>query len=188
MRLRKLALEDLSDAQRELFDRLSEGRTVEGGHIGGPFDAWLKNPEMGRRIVGLGNMFRFRTAVDRRQIELAILMVGAEWRAQYEWFAHAPMAREAGLPDSVIDAIHRGERPAFDDARDEAAYDLVAELIATRRVSDKTYETARSLFDERGVAEIVNVAGYYVMVSMTLNTFDVPLPEGAARPFPEEED
>ncbi|MEX0941143.1 MAG: hypothetical protein WD002_01195 [Pseudomonadales bacterium] len=105
-RLTRKNYEDLSQQQREIFDRIAEGRTgVEGGHIGGPFDAWILNPEMGSRIVGLGSLFRFRTLVERRYIELAILMVGRHWQAQYEWYAHAPMAREAGLPAEVIDAI-----------------------------------------------------------------------------------
>ena len=67
----------MSTAEQEIFDRIAEGRTgVEDGHIGGPFDAWILNPEMARRISGLGGMFRFRTSVDRRQIELAILLTG----------------------------------------------------------------------------------------------------------------
>lgn len=187
MRLKKKALEDLTPEQREVFEKISAGRKVDGGHIGGPFDAWLLNPEMGRRIVGLGSLFRFRTSVDRRYIELAILITGAQWRAQYEWYAHAPMARDAGLPDSVIDAIKAGTRPAFEDKGDEVAYDLVCELNGTRRVSDKTFAAAEAVFGAEGVSELVNVAGYYVMVSMTLNTFDVPLPDGAELPFPEDQ-
>jgi len=184
-RLPKKALEELTAEQRELFDRISQGRDVDGGHIGGPFDAWLLNPEMGQRIVGLGNMFRFRTSVDRRYIELAILMTGAAWRAQYEWYAHAPMARDAGLPDNVIEAIHAGREPDFDDDGDEAAYRLIGELLENARVTDETFRAAENRFGAQGGAELVNVAGYYVMVSMTLNTFDVPLPAGAELPFPE---
>ncbi|MDZ7684229.1 MAG: carboxymuconolactone decarboxylase family protein [Gammaproteobacteria bacterium] len=184
-RLPKKSLNDLTEAQRELFDRLKQGRDVEGGHIGGPFDAWLLNPDMGGRITGLGNLFRFRTSVDRRYVELAILMTGAAWRAQYEWYAHAPMAREAGLPDEVIDAIWAGREPRFDDEGDEVAYRLIRELMDTTRVSDATFGAAEDRFRAQGVAELVNVAGYYVMVSMTLNTFDVPLPEGVEPPFAE---
>lgn len=182
-RLTEKSLDDLTEAQRELFDQLKQGRDVKGGHIGGPFDAWLLNPEMGRRIVGLGNLFRFRTSVDRRYIELAILMTGAAWRAQYEWYAHAPMAREAGVPEAVIEAIHAGEAPAFEDAGDEATWRLISELMATTRVSESTFQAAEACFGAQGVAELVNVAGYYVMVSMTLNAFDVPLPEGVEPPF-----
>lgn len=182
-RLTRRHYEDFNDEEREVFDRLAEGRKVDDGYIGGPFDVWLLNPEMGRRVPGLGGMFRFRTQVERRYVELAILMVGAEWQAQYEWWAHAPMAREAGLPSSVIDAIKAGRTPEFEDDGDRAAWQLIHELLATRQVADATFASAVAAFGERGVAELVNVAGYYTMVSMTLNTFQVPLPEGVQAPF-----
>lgn len=184
-RLTRRTRADMSEAQREIFDRIAEGRKgVEDGHIGGPFDAWILNPEMGSRISGLGGLFRFRTSVDRRQIELAILLTGAYWRAQYEWYAHEPMARQAGLPESVIEAIKVGKKPDFVDASDRAAWHLVTELLATHRVGDDTFAAAVQAFGEQGVSELVNVTGYYTMVCMTLNTFEVPLPEGAEYPFP----
>ncbi|HKI73600.1 MAG TPA: carboxymuconolactone decarboxylase family protein [Pseudomonadales bacterium] len=183
-RLTRRTRAEMTDEQRDVFDRIAEGRKgVEDGHIGGPFDAWVLNPEMGRRITGLGGVFRFRTLVDRRQIELAILMVGAHWRAQFEWYAHAPMAAQAGLPDEVIEAIKVGAAPEFTDDADKVAYALVKELLESRRVSDDTFNTAVQKFGEQGVSELVNVSGYYVMVSMTLNTFEVPLPDGAETPF-----
>lgn len=183
-RLTRTTRAEMSESQREVFDRIAEGRSgVEDGHIGGPFDAWILNPEMGRRITGLGGLFRFRTSVDRRQIELAILMIGAHWQAQFEWYAHEPMARSAGLPDPVIAAIKSGEEPAFASKADEAAWHLVAELLAHRKVSDRTFLAAVQIFGEQGVAELVNVSGFYTMVCMTLNTFEIPLPEGVEYPF-----
>ncbi|XOV90421.1 MAG: carboxymuconolactone decarboxylase family protein [Pseudomonadota bacterium] len=186
MRLRKKRYAELSEEQKAVFDSIKVGRSnVEDGHLGGPFDAWILNPEMGRRIVGLGGTFRFRTATDRRYIELAILVVGAHWQAQFEWFAHEPMALEAGLPAEVIRVIRYGGDDNFADAGDRVVYRLCRELLTTHQVSDATYEAALDLFGEQGISELVNVSGYYTMVSMTLNTFRVPLPEGAAYPFPE---
>ena len=168
------SLEQMSAEQREVFEKIAKGRkNVADGHIGGPFDSWILNPELGRRIVGLGNCFRFGLSVDRRQIEIAILVTGAFWKAQFEWYAHAPMAREAGVPESVIDAIHIGERPEFDEAADEAAYDLAHELNHDKRLGDATFDRAREIFGEQGVAELTNLCGFYTMVSMTLNAFDV---------------
>lgn len=183
-RLKPKTRADLSDEQKAVFDSIAKGRSGVGdGHIGGPFDPWILNAEMGKRIVGLGGLFRFRTVVDRRYIELAILLTGKHWRAQYEWYAHAPMAAAAGLPQPVIDAIKAAATPPFDDPRDKAAFHLCNELLTTRQVSDATYQVAVDLFGEQGVSELVNVSGYYTMVCMTLNTFKVPLPEGAEYPF-----
>ncbi len=183
-RLTAKSYDSLNADQQEMFDKLARGRAnVEDGHLGGPFDGWLLSAELAKRVVGLGNFFRFRTSVDRRYVELVILVTGEFWRAQFEWYAHEPMAREAGLPEAVIAAIKDGTTPEFDDQADQAAYQLARELHTTHQVSDATYAAAVAQFAEQGVSELVNLAGYYTMVSMTLNTFDVDLPEGAVKPF-----
>lgn len=181
----KKTYEDLSDEQRKLFDQIVESRKiVPKGQIGGPFDAWLLNAEMGTRIVGLGGLFRFKTSVDRRYVELTILVTGQFWQAQFEWYAHEPMAVKAGVPQTVIDAIKVGDTPTFEHEPDKIAYELCSELQQSHQVSDSTYQAGVTQFSEQGVAELINLAGYYTMVCMTLNTFQVSLPEGATYPFP----
>ena len=82
-RLTKKTYDELSDEQKKLFDSIVETRSITPrGQIGGPFDAWLTNAEMGSRIVGLGGMFRFKTSVDRRYIELTILVTGQFWQTR----------------------------------------------------------------------------------------------------------
>jgi len=173
-RLTRKTKNELTADQRDLFDKIVESRPVKpnDGTIGGPFDVWLQNPDMGRRLIGLGSFFRFDTSV--------------HWQAQFEWYAHEPMARDAGVPDEIITAIKVGEQPKFEDSRDLAAYQLAIDLHRTRRVSPETYDRAVAVFGEQGVAELVGLCGYYTLVSMTLNAFDVPLPSGAQYPFPQE--
>jgi len=184
-RLTKKTYDELNDEQKKLFDRIVETRSITPrGQIGGPFDAWLTNAEMGSRIVGLGGMFRFKTSVNRRYIELTILVTGQFWQAQFEWYAHEPMALDAGVPRQVVDAIKVGDTPLFEHEADKITFELCTELHHKHQVSDTTYTAAVAEFGEQGVAELINLAGYYTMVSMTLNTFQVPLPEGAAYPFP----
>ncbi len=183
-RLTRLTYRELPDAQREIFDTLArDRRNVQDGHIGGPFDPWIRSPELARRAAGIGDFFRFRTSLNRRIVELAILVTGRFWTAQFEWFAHEPMAREAGLAEHVISAIRENRQPEFDNDEDKAAYELCCELHATHQVSDLVFDKAKELFGDQGVAEIINLIGYYTMVSMTLNTFQVSLPEGAKDPL-----
>lgn len=174
---------ELSEERQQAFDKISSDRGIKNDPIGGPFDVWLLNPEMATRNVGLGGMFRFRTSVDRRIVELAILVTGHFWKAQFEWYAHEPMARKAGLSEHIISAIKEGAVPDPMDSDEAAAYHLCMELHHTHQVSDESFQTAVEIFGEQGVAEIVNLIGYYTIVSMTLNTFDVDLPEGASKPF-----
>ncbi len=161
---------------------------VADGQIGGPFDAWALNPDTGRRIWQLGGALRFKPTIDRRYIELAILMTGQLWQAQFEWFAHEPMARDAGLPEEVIQALKVGAEPTFadsnDDDGDRRCWRFCRPLLDRQPVDDETYQAVVSRFGEAGAADLINACGFYTLVSMTLNTFQVELPAGATPPFP----
>lgn len=175
----------MPEARRRLYEQMAEGRTVVAdGQIGGPFDAWALNPSTGRRIWQLGGAIRFKPTIDRRYIELAILMTGELWQAQFEWFAHEPMARAVGLPQEVIDAVKIGVEPSFVDAGDEVCWRFCRSLLDRRHIDDALYEVTVARFGEPGVADLITTCGFYTMVSMTLNTFEVELPEGAEPPFP----
>jgi 4-carboxymuconolactone decarboxylase len=175
---------EMSAAQMPVFDEIAEGRTgVTDGRIGGPFDIWMLSPEIAGLIDKLGKKFRFNLSVDRRYIEISILVTGAYWKSQYEWYAHERKARNAGVSDAIIQSIKEGNRPDFNDAGDAAAHDLAFELHRTQEVSDDTYAHAVTAFGEQGVAELINLCGFYTMVSMSLNTFRIGLPEGAELPF-----
>ena len=185
-RLTRQSYDDLSDDQQTLYNQITETRNITpDGPIGGPFDIWLLNPEMGKRIVGIGGFFRFRTSVDRRYIELTILVTGQFWQAQFEWYAHEPMAIKAGVPQEVVDAIKIGKTPVFEHEADRITFELCRELHTNHQISDTTFDSAVEEFGEQGVAELINLAGYYTMVCMTLNTFKVPLPADAQYPFPQ---
>ena len=185
-RLQRKTLDELTSEQKAVYDQIVANRPVNpvDGHIGGPFDIWLRSPELGERLVGLGGFFRFNTSVERRYIELAILVTGQFWQAQFEWFAHEPMARKAGVPEDLIQAIKDGNEPTFTDPGDSACYSLANEVHTTKKISQATFNEAISRFGETGVSELIALCGFYSMVSMTLNGFDVELPDGADYPFP----
>jgi 4-carboxymuconolactone decarboxylase len=192
-RLTTLDRDAMTEAQRTAYDAIVQARSqvpAGGAHAGiypsaapvtdgtlrGPFDAWVRSPAVGRRLVSLGGALRFRTSLDPRLTELAILVTARHWTAQYEWYAHAPFARRAGVAAEVIEAIRRHERPQLERPDEEAVYALATELHTTHGVSDGTYDRARGQLGEAGVVELVALLGYYVAVSMTLNTFRVAVP------------
>ena len=183
-RLTPRATDEMEPKQAEFFAQMAEGRDVTNGFIGGPFDGWSLNPSIGRRIWQLGGAIRTKPSIDRRYIELAILVTGQLWQAQFEWWAHETMARDAGLPEAVIQAIKVGNEPVFEDEGDETAWRLCTMLHRDKRVDDETYAAAVAVHGEKGVADLTNALGFYVLVCMTLNTFEVELPEGARPPFP----
>jgi 4-carboxymuconolactone decarboxylase len=146
---------------------------------------FLRSPEVGNLAQRVGEHVRFRSSLPPRLNEMAILMTARWWSAQYEWYAHKPLAQKAGLSDAVIDALQAGKRPSPMQPDEAALYDFCAELRERRRVSDRTFAAAISSFGEQGVMDLIANMGYYDMVSMALNVDGYPLPDGAALPFPE---
>ena len=179
-RLSPLEPERMAPEQRAVYDRIVASR----GSPAGPFIAWLTSPELADRAQALGEFARYLTVLGPRLSELAILCVARHSDCPVEWAIHEPFAREAGVPDSVIEALRRRQEPALDDAVDRAAYAFTMELLQRRDVGDATWRRARSVLDERALVELTGLVGYYVLVAMTLNTFRTPLPEGMAHPFP----
>ncbi|MEY2433561.1 MAG: 4-carboxymuconolactone decarboxylase, partial [Acidimicrobiaceae bacterium] len=150
----------------------------DAGGLVGPFNAWLHAPEVGGHLSALGAVLRFGTSLDRRLVELAILVVGAHWKAEFEWWFHSRLAARNGVSDAVIAAIEVGATPSFDRGDEAAVYGIVRELVADGRVTSATYDDALAMFGPRGVVELVSLCGYYVLVSFTLNAFEIPLPPG----------
>ena len=186
-RLTMLTTDTMTERQRAVQEAIMSGPRgqVHGRSTGllGPFNAWMRNPELADRAQGLGALLRFATQLPPRLTELAIIMVGRHMKAAFEFAAHAPLALQAGLAAEVIEAIRTGAPPQFAQQDERVVHALAAELLATHRVSAATYDAALALFGEVALVELVAVVGYYSLVSLTLNAFEVPLREGMADPF-----
>jgi 4-carboxymuconolactone decarboxylase len=188
-RIPYLRREELGPEGQQLWDSIVNGRgdllvTAEGG-LAGPFNAFVTAPGAGRRLSSLGATLRFYTSIERRLSEIAIITVGARWQAEFEWFAHAPMAREHGVGEAVVDAIGRGEDPPFEADDERAVYAVARQLSSSGRVDRDAYDAAHAFLGDAGMVELVSLCGYYTLISFLLNAFDVPLPPGAAPMWPD---
>lgn len=161
--------------------------TVAGrrGKVPAPMIAWLRNPEFARRGQKLGELLRYETTLEPQLTELAILVCGRHWTSHHEWQAHKKMGLDAGLDPKLIAAIAARRTPTMDDERQRAVYEVSSTLLSTGRVPTHLYAFGVSQLGERGMVELVGVLGYYCMVSLTLNTFELGLPGSIA---PELED
>ena len=157
--------------------------TVDGG-LAGPFNAALHAPSSGRHITELGETIRFGSDIEPRLLELAICTVGAHWRSNFEWFVHRPLAEQAGVNQSVMDAIERGDEPTFDHPDEAAVYAITRSLLMTGRVSDAIYADVHHFAGDGGVVEITQAVGFYCLISFTLNAFEVELPPGNVPTWP----
>ncbi len=151
---------------------------TENGGLAGPFNAFVHAPKVGLEIAELGATLRFGTSLERRLTEIAIITVGAHWQAEFEWWAHARMAREHGVADAVVDAIGQGEDPPFAAEDERIVHAVASQLVSTGRVDDDSYAAANRLLGDAGIVELIALCGYYTLISFVLNGFDVPIPPG----------
>ncbi len=171
--------------QRALLEAIRSGPRGKSITPRGPFAVWLHAPEFGDLAQKLGAHCRYKTALAPRLSEFAILCTARLWRAQYEWFAHAPMAERAGVKPATIRALRAGRKPQAAPKDERAIYDFVQELYKTRRVSDRSYKRMHAVLGDGAMVELVGILGYYVMISMTLNVFRMMPPQDTELPFAE---
>ncbi|HWX82956.1 MAG TPA: carboxymuconolactone decarboxylase family protein [Xanthobacteraceae bacterium] len=183
-RLPKLEENSLTADQRALAQSIASGPRGQF-KMSGPFAIFLHSPTFGELAQKLGGHLRFKTRVPPRLSEFAILCTAQQWKAQYEWAMHAPMAEKAGVKPETIAAIQAGRAPKKAPKDEMAVYDFVKELYAKKRVGNGAYNKVKKILGDAGVVDLVGILGYYAMVSMTLNTFKAPLPQGMKAPFKE---
>jgi 4-carboxymuconolactone decarboxylase len=179
-RMPEIPPDKMSAAQRSVADSIMSGPRKS---MGGPFNAWLRSPELADRLQKVGEYIRFNTSLDKRVNEMAILMTAQAWGSQYEWYAHAPLALKAGLDPAVIAAIGAGERPEQMKEDEAIVWEFTTQLRRDHAVDDATYAKALERFGERGIVDLIGVNGYYDVVSMTLNVAHVKPPADAQLPF-----
>jgi len=174
-RLPALAAEEMTPEQRTVHDRIASGPR---GGVRGPLALWLHRPELADRAQALGRYCRYETCLPARLSELAILTTARIWDADYEWQAHLPPARKAGLSETVIVALGKDMTPAFGSPDEELVYSFTRELNLTRAVSDDLFARTVAELGPDATVDLVGILGYYSLISMTIKAFDVPSPDG----------
>jgi 4-carboxymuconolactone decarboxylase len=165
--------EAMDEAQRAAAAELIAGPRKA---VTGPFVALLRSPELMRRVQKLGEYLRFGTSLPPWASELAILIVARRFRQQFEWFTHVPLVLREGVAPEAVAALREGRRPETLSSEQAVVHDFTAELLDHHGVSDATFETCKNRFGERGVVELVAVAGYFALASMVLNVAHAPAP------------
>jgi 4-carboxymuconolactone decarboxylase len=191
MRLPLIPPAKLSAEQRPLYEDMQAGigqsfhgfaAIREDGALMGPWNPWLHEARIGKPIWELTKAHSGKSELPEAARQIAILVTGAHFKAAYEIHAHVPMAERDGLPDAKLATIVAGQRPP-DLTRDEAvAYDIAAALTGGGVLPELTYRAAVDCFGVHGAAELCYLVGLYCLVSVTLNGFDVPVPEPADTP------
>ena len=170
----------LPGRQKEVYDNIVNGPR---GGVRGPFQALLQSPDIADYVQGLGARIRFEGTLPGHLRELAILMTARFWTGAYEWCAHVTIAEKEGLAPEIITAIGEQRTPDFQSDEEKAVYGFCHEALEQRRVGDGAFAGVVDALGREGATELAAVLGYYSLISMVLNTFEIPPPEGAELPF-----
>lgn len=169
----------LSADQQDIYDAISSGPR---GKVVGPLRVWLQSPKFAAQAQALGQYARYDSALAPALSEIAILVTARYWSSGFEWTHHAPIAKSAGVPEAAIAAISQALTYAFSDAQMQAVFDFSVELHRDKQVSDATYGAAHEALGTKACVDLVGICGYYTLISMTINTFDVPDGDGPELP------
>jgi 4-carboxymuconolactone decarboxylase len=179
-RMPPIPADKLTEAQKTAS---TEFRAARNADPNGPFGVLLRVPD----LMTLGFKWRehvqFRSVLDQKLTEFAILIAARQWTQQYEWNAHYPAALKAGLKPEIVAAVADGRLPAHMADDEEVLYDLCTELHRNQSVSDATYARALAKFGEPGIVEAASIEGYYSLLAMVMNAARTPLPAGAKPPL-----
>jgi 4-carboxymuconolactone decarboxylase len=176
-RIKPLDPDKLSPRQKEVFDAIASGPR---GRVRGPLAVWLNRPDLADRAQALGRYCRYDSSLPPRLSELAILATARVWKSEFEWAAHKPIALEAGISEDIVEAIRTGKKPVFPEADEEIVYRFSVMLHTERNVSDAVYARATEVLGEEAVVDLTGLLGYYTLISMTINVFEIPPPDGHA--------
>jgi len=186
-RIPKLEPSSLDGEQRSLYQAIAGGRRAQGpqlfrltdsaGRLEGPFNAFLLQPRLGSALQALGSSVRYETGLDDRCREIAILVVAAHWRSEFEWYAHEAVGRSAGLGDAELTAIRDGRHDAL-SGREAVVARTVAALAARGDLDDAEYRDAAGQVGAGGLFELLTLVGYYATLALQLRVFRIPAPDG----------
>lgn len=186
MRLNLLPPSKLSPEQQPLYDDMRRGIeshfkgfiAIDGdGTLIGPWNPWLRFARFGGPVWELVKALSMSPTLPRAVREIAILVTGAHFHSAYEIYAHVLVAELRGLSDDKITTIVSGQRPSDLTRQEGIAYDLAAALVSGGVLPELAWNRGVAEFGLEGMAEFINLVGLYCMVSVTLNGFDVPVPE-----------
>lgn len=172
--------ESVSAQEKGAYDAFMQGRS--GRPNVGPYALLAHMPEMALRLEAWRTYLRGEASLPQKLQELVMLTVAREMNCAFIWYAHAAVARQAGVRDAIVDRLRdQQELPALDPA-EQTAVQFTRELLQHRRVSQATFEAASQQFGQRGTMTLTNLIACYAVLAYNMNTYELEAPAHPAEP------
>lgn len=169
-RIPNLDPDNLTDEQQAVYNDIVSGPR---GVVRGPLAIWLNRPGLADKAQALGQYCRYDSSLPPILSELAILVTARIWDAEFEWQAHVTHAQKAGLAQDIIDALRQDNEPVFQHEEEAVVYHVARDLNLNRKISDELFARAETALGRERLIDLIGVLGYYSLISMTINAFEV---------------
>jgi alkylhydroperoxidase family enzyme len=186
MRLPLIAPADLSPAQKPLYEDMRKGvasnfnafkAVAENGALMGPWNPWLHEPVIGKAIWDLTLALTAEASLPDNVRQVVILTVGARFDSAYEIYAHIAIAEREGMTPERLASLTADVKPADLTPEESVAFDVAYKLVRGGTLPEPLYGLAFKTFGQHGANEMFYLVGLYSLVSVTLNAYNVPVPE-----------
>lgn len=165
------------DEQDDEVEALLAAATVPGVPAANIFTTLVRHPRLFRRWMAFGAKL-LNGRIPAREREIAVLRVGWRCQAEYEWGQHVLIARRSGVTDDEIERVKAGPDAGGWSDVERSILRAVDELHDDACISDGTWSTLATTFDEAQLIELVMLVGQYHLVSFALNSLGVQREHG----------
>ena len=179
-RLLNVNRDELKPEDQQYFDEIVGSR----GSVRGPYGILLHSPQLAARVAHTGTYVRFDFDVPEALKELVIITTAREITSQYEFSAHARLAREAGVSEETIQAVTKGTAPQGLSGDEEILVRYTKELVRDHKISDAAFNAVKDRFGVQNTVNFTGLIGHYLLVGQILLAFDVELAPGMTAEIP----
>ena len=164
----------LTGEDRAGYERMLANRRAHGVGLYGPYEVLCHNIPLAERIEHLGSYYKFESDLPRDLYQLVVLAFAGTVGSEFEWRDHERHARDAGVPDDVIDALRHGRRDGLPE-REATVLACVDAALAYQDLDADVQQRAVELLGTAGLLEVVTLVGFYSIIAAVNAVFDVPL-------------
>jgi 4-carboxymuconolactone decarboxylase len=174
-RLPAVSRDSLAPEGQEVWDRVATSR----GGVSGPHSVLIRVPALSEHIRALGDYYRAGGELPMSDAELAILATVREAGAHYAWNRHELRGRELGTRPEAIEIVRaHGALDGLTD-RERLLMEIARTVQRTRGLPQDLFRRGLAELGEQQLVELVALVGYYNLIGVVLNSFEVPPPDAS---------
>ena len=132
----------------------------------------VNSPGMARAFHGVGGYIRFKSTLDPRLRELAILQVGWMEKSEYEFTHHVKIGKEFGVTDEDIQNLflETEGKPSKLEPRAKAILRGAREMVRDLAMTDATFAEIKASLSNEHMTDLVLTIAFYCAVVRVLAT------------------